>query len=154
MTLPPTIDTHAHYFPESYIKLIADHGKRCGTTVTTDSSGTRFIQVGLALRTGPITQHFFDLDHRIRTMDSIGVKMHALSLTQPMVYWADDELGLDLCIAFNDAISEAHRKYPDRFIGFAWYAQRVFPWARRPPATNAFSIEEGGIASSLAGAKR
>ena len=119
MTLPPTIDTHAHYFPESYIKLIADHGKRCGTTVTTDASGTRFIQVGLALRTGPITQHFFDLDHRIRTMDSIGVKMHALSLTQPMVYWADDQLGLDLCIAFNNAISAAHCQHPDRFIGFA-----------------------------------
>jgi aminocarboxymuconate-semialdehyde decarboxylase len=36
-----------------------------------------------------------------------------------MVYWADDELGLRLCVAFNDAVSEAHRKHPDRFIGFA-----------------------------------
>ena len=119
MTLPLTIDTHAHYFPESYLKLIADHGKRCGTTVVSDSSGTRFIQVGLALRTGPITPHFIDLDDRIRTMDAAGVGMHALSLTQPMVYWADDELGLQLCVAFNDAVSEAHRKYPERFIGFA-----------------------------------
>jgi len=119
VTLPLTIDTHAHYFPESYLKLIADHGKRCGTTVVSDSSGTRFIQVGLALRTGPITPHFIDLDDRIRTMDAAGVGMHALSLTQPMVYWADDELGLQLCVAFNDAVNEAHRKYPDRFIGFA-----------------------------------
>ena len=55
MALPLTIDTHAHYFPESYLKLIADHGQRCGTTVTTDASGARFIQVGLLLRTGPIT---------------------------------------------------------------------------------------------------
>ncbi|HEU0289192.1 MAG TPA: amidohydrolase, partial [Burkholderiales bacterium] len=90
MTLPLTIDTHAHYFPESYLKLIADHGKRCGTTIVSDSSGTRFIQVGLLLRTGPITPHFIDLDDRIRTMDAAGVGMHALSLTQPMVYWADD----------------------------------------------------------------
>jgi len=116
---PLTIDTHAHYFPESYLKLIADHGKRCGTTVVTDPSGTRFIQVGLLLRTGPITPHFYDLDDRLKTMDRTGVRMHALSLTQPMVYWADDELGLRLCIAFNDAISEAHRRHPDRFIGFA-----------------------------------
>jgi aminocarboxymuconate-semialdehyde decarboxylase len=116
---PLTIDTHAHYFPESYIKLITDHGKRCGTTVVSDASGARFIQVGLALRTGPITPHFYDLDDRIRTMDRVGLKMHALSLTQPMVYWADDELGLNLCIAFNDAVSEAHRKHPERFIGFA-----------------------------------
>ena len=52
-------------------------------------------------------------------MDRIGVRMHALSLTQPMVYWADDELGTRLCVAFNDAVSEAHRRHPDRFIGFA-----------------------------------
>jgi aminocarboxymuconate-semialdehyde decarboxylase len=87
--------------------------------VVSDASGARFIQVGLALRTGPITPHFYDLDDRIRTMDASGVAMHALSLTQPMVYWADDELGLQLAMAFNDAASEAHRRYPERFIGFA-----------------------------------
>jgi len=116
---PLTIDTHAHYFPESYLKLIADHGKRCGTTLVADPSGARFIQVGLLLRTGPITPEFYDLDDRLKTMNKTGVGMHALSLTQPMVYWADDELGLRLCVAFNDAASEAHRKHPDRFIGFA-----------------------------------
>src|SRR4026208_1633753 len=119
VALPLTIDTHAHYFPESYLKLVADHGKRCGTTVVSDASGARFIQVGLALRTGPITPHLYDLDDRLRAMDATGVGMRALSLPQPMVYWADDELGLNLCIAFNDAVSQAHRKHPDRFIGFA-----------------------------------
>jgi aminocarboxymuconate-semialdehyde decarboxylase len=118
VAIPPTIDTHAHYFPESYIKLIADQGKRCGATVTTEG-GKRFIQVGLLLRTGPITSDFYDLDDRIKAMDRMGVGMHALSLTQPMVYWADDDLGLQLCVALNDAISEAHRGHPDRFIGFA-----------------------------------
>ncbi len=115
----PTIDIHAHYFPESYIKLIAQHGKRCGTTVTTDSSGTTFIQVGLSLRTGPITSRFIDHGERLAEMDREGVTMHALSLTQPMVYWADDDLGLKLCVAFNDAISAAHLAHPERLIGFA-----------------------------------
>jgi aminocarboxymuconate-semialdehyde decarboxylase len=119
VTLPLTIDTHAHYFPESYLKLIADRGPRCGTTLSVDASGTRFIQVGLLLRTGPITSHFYDLDDRLKTMDRTGVRVHALSLTQPMVYWADDDLGAQLCIAFNDAVSDAHRRYPERFIGFA-----------------------------------
>jgi hypothetical protein len=59
VAIPPTIDTHAHYFPESYLNLIADHGKRCGTTVVNEG-GKRFIQVGLLLRTGPITSHFYD----------------------------------------------------------------------------------------------
>ncbi|HKA45787.1 MAG TPA: amidohydrolase family protein [Burkholderiales bacterium] len=119
MTLPLTIDTHAHYFPESYLKLVASRGGRCGTTVTTDASGNTFIQVGLLLRTGPITSEFYDLDDRLKTMDRTGVRMHALSLTQPMVYWADDDLGLELSAAFNDAAADAHRRHPDRFIGFA-----------------------------------
>jgi aminocarboxymuconate-semialdehyde decarboxylase len=116
---PLTIDTHAHYFPESYLKLVADDGPRCGATVVTDSSGSRFIQVGLLLRTGPITSAFFDLDERLRMMDRAGLRMHALSLTQPMVYWADDDLGHRLCVAFNDAVADAHRRHPERFIGFA-----------------------------------
>ena len=119
MAIAKTIDTHAHYFPESYINLIREHGKRVGTTVTTDDNGVTFIQVGLHLRTGPITRLFIDLDARIKDMDRRGVGMHALSLTQPMVYWAHDELATQLCVAFNDSISAAHRAHPDRFIGFA-----------------------------------
>jgi aminocarboxymuconate-semialdehyde decarboxylase len=115
----PTIDIHAHYFPERYIELIANHGHRVGATVTADAQGRRFIQVGLLLRTGPITPLFIDIDARLKEMDRQGVKIHALSLTQPMVYWADDDLGVQLCIAFNDAISAAHRQHPDRLIGFA-----------------------------------
>jgi len=117
---PPikTIDTHAHYFPQSYIDLVAKHGHRVGTTVS-ETDGAIFIQVGLNLRTGPITRAFIDLDERLKLMDAQGVGMHVLSLTQPMVYWADDDLGVQLCVAYNDAISAAHQVHPHRFIGFA-----------------------------------
>ncbi|MGZ5092856.1 MAG: amidohydrolase family protein [Burkholderiales bacterium] len=114
-----TIDIHAHYFPESYIGLIAKLGHRVGASVTSDPQGRRFIQVGLLLRTGPITPLFIDIDTRLKEMDRQGVTMHALSLTQPMVYWADDDLGMQLCIAFNDAICAAHKQHPHRLIGFA-----------------------------------
>ena len=119
MRQAPTIDTHAHYFPQSYIDLIAKHGPRGGTTVSQDASGRTFIQVGLLLRTGPITPLFIDLDARLKEMDRQGVDVHVLSLTQPMVYWADDDLGLQLCVAFNDAASAAHRQHPQRLFGFA-----------------------------------
>lgn len=119
MAQAPTIDIHAHYFPEPYIKLIADHGKRCGTTVVSDPSGARFIQVGLLLRTGPITAPFIDLGERLKEMDRQGCDVHVLSLTQPMVYWADDDLSMKLSVAFNDAVSEAHRAHPARLLGFA-----------------------------------
>ena len=119
MARPRTIDTHAHFFPQTYLDLVARHGARCGTSVVRDDKGQVFIQVGLLLRTGPIVPAFYDLDLRLAEMDREGVNVHVLSLTQPMVYWADDALGLDLCIAFNDAISEAHRKHPQRIYGFA-----------------------------------
>jgi len=114
-----TIDTHAHYFPQTYVDLIAKYGKRCGATVITDDRGLTFIQVGLLLRTGPVMREFIDLDARLKIMDRQGLGMHALSLTQPMVYWADDDLGMQLCQAFNDAVSAAHTAHPDRLIGFA-----------------------------------
>lgn len=119
MAKPFAIDTHAHFFPQDYIDLIARHGDRCGTTVVRNEHGHYFIQVGLLLRTGPIVPAFYDLDARLAEMDREGVDIHVLSLTQPMVYWADDALGLDLCVAFNDAISAAHRRHPQRLFGFA-----------------------------------
>ena len=119
MARAPAIDTHAHYFPQSYIDLIAKHGARCGTKVEKDAQGRTFILVGLLLRTGPITPLFIDIDARLEEMDRQGVKVHVLSLTQPMVYWADDDLGMQLCVAFNDAISAAHLQHPDRLLGFA-----------------------------------
>ena len=119
MASAPTIDIHAHYFPQSYIDLIAKRGHRTGTTVSQDPQGRTFIQVGLSLRTGPIVPLFIDLDARLKEMDRQGVKVHVLSLTQPMVYWADDDLGMQLSMAFNDAASDAHRKHPDRLLGFA-----------------------------------
>src|SRR5688572_20384538 len=114
----PTVDTHAHYFPQSYLDLIAKRGPRVGARVE-EVQGKTFIQVGLVLRTGPVTREFIDLDARLKEMDRQGVKVHVLSLTQPMVYWADDDLGVQLSVAFNDAISAAHRQHPERLLGFA-----------------------------------
>ena len=118
MAEAPTVDTHAHYFPQSYLDLIAKRGPRVGARVE-EVQGKTFIQVGLVLRTGPVTREFIDIDARLKEMDRQGVKVHVLSLTQPMVYWADDALALDLCIAFNDACSAAHKQHPDRLFGFA-----------------------------------
>ncbi|MFZ1059469.1 MAG: amidohydrolase family protein, partial [Candidatus Rokuibacteriota bacterium] len=60
-----------------------------------------------------------DLPARLRSMDRQGVEVQALSLTIPMVYWADGAAGHRLARAFNDAASEAHTAHPDRFVGCA-----------------------------------
>ena len=43
--------------------------------------------------TGPAGPLYVDLDARLEAMNGQGVAVHAMSLSQPMSYWADRELG-------------------------------------------------------------
>ena len=68
---------------------------------------------------GPIGSKFVGLDERVQAMDEQGVTAQALSLTQPMVYWASGDLSRRLSAAFNDALAAAHEAYPNRLFGLA-----------------------------------
>jgi aminocarboxymuconate-semialdehyde decarboxylase len=71
------------------------------------------------LPTGPVGPLFVDLDQRLAAMDGQGVAVHALSLSQPMDYWAGRELGARLAAVYNDALARAHERAPTRFVGLA-----------------------------------
>jgi aminocarboxymuconate-semialdehyde decarboxylase len=115
---PDAIDVHAHFFPERYLDLMARDGAPFGARVDrADPKGP--VIVLKESRTLPLEATYWDLDRRRRAMDRAGVAVHALSLTSPMVYWADGDLGTRLAAAVNDAMSEAHRAFPDRFVGCA-----------------------------------
>jgi aminocarboxymuconate-semialdehyde decarboxylase len=118
VTTPPSIDIHAHFFPEAYLKLIAEEGGRFELRLSRSDPKGPVIQIG-PLRVGPLRSAFSDLDVRRKEMDRQGVRVHALSLTYPMVYWADGDLGLRLARAMNDALAQAHTAFPDRFVGLA-----------------------------------
>ena len=112
------IDIHAHYFPERYLELIDRAGAPFGASVDrSDPKGPSIAMRGS--RTPPLDATYWDLDRRRRVMDRQGVAVHALSLTVPMVYFAEGELGQRLAEAVNDSMSEAHRAFPDRFVGCA-----------------------------------
>jgi aminocarboxymuconate-semialdehyde decarboxylase len=111
------IDTHAHYYPRKYLDLLAQEGCTCGACVHEDPSGP-VIDVG-PLHAGPLAARFIDLDLRIADMDAQGVAVQALSLTQPMVYFAPPALARRLSAAFNDALVEAHERFPRRLYGLA-----------------------------------
>jgi aminocarboxymuconate-semialdehyde decarboxylase len=111
------IDIHAHYFAASYLDLVAREGAAYGAEFL-DLNGTRALKVG-ALFTGPISPHFVDLDLRIAAMDQQGVSAQALSLTQPMVYWANEAFSEKLSVTYNDALSEAAALHPGRLYGLA-----------------------------------
>jgi aminocarboxymuconate-semialdehyde decarboxylase len=118
VTPPPVVDVHAHFYPEAYLRLIEREGGPFAAGVSWADPAGPVIEIG-ARRIGPLRRAFIDLDRRRREMDRQGVGVHALSLTLPMVYWADGPFGLRLARAVNDALVEAHTAFPDRFVGLA-----------------------------------
>jgi aminocarboxymuconate-semialdehyde decarboxylase len=113
----PTIDIHAHFVPEEYLRLIEAEGEPYGVSLRPGPNGPMIVVGQVAI--GPITAHYHDLDLRLKAMDAEGVAIHALSLMPPMVYWAEGALGLRAAKIVNDALAEAARAHPDRFIGLA-----------------------------------
>lgn len=111
------IDTHAHWFPADYVKLIERDGPRNGATLERSPDGyTVFVTDKMRQVFNP---PMIELDLRLAAMDRAGVDVHALSLTSPMVYWAPGEFSLVLSQAYNDSASQAHQKHPGRFVGMA-----------------------------------
>jgi aminocarboxymuconate-semialdehyde decarboxylase len=117
VTLPPAIDIHSHFFPERFIKLIEDAAARTGARIERSARGPAIVLAHGG--TPPLEPRFYDPDARIKDMNRKGIGVQALSLTAPMVYWADADFGRRLAIAFNNAVAEAHRAFPDRFVGCA-----------------------------------
>src|SRR5712664_3063613 len=112
------IDVHAHYFPQSFLDLVAKHGPSHGFEYKmVEGKGPQFKHGHLM--TGPVGAKFVDLDARLAVMDEQGVEVHAMSLSQPMGYWADGELAQRISETYNDALARAHERHPTRLVGLA-----------------------------------
>jgi aminocarboxymuconate-semialdehyde decarboxylase len=117
------VDIHAHYFPEAYLNIFNEDGKRFGAESHITSNGFYFKVPERIGVTSPgagnalLATKFIDLKQRVADMDQQGIGVQALSLTAPMVYWGDVELDHKLARAWNDAASAAHLAYPTRFVG-------------------------------------
>src|SRR5436190_21631293 len=112
----PTIDIHAHWYPEDWLRLFEKDGPKEGARLERTAKG-------YTVRTERITNAFDDefvsLELRLQGMRRQGVDLQALSLTTPMVNWASPGLGLALAQAYNDAAAAAHAKHPKRLLGLA-----------------------------------
>jgi aminocarboxymuconate-semialdehyde decarboxylase len=111
-----TVDIHAHWYPREWLTLFEQDGPKEDAALERSAGGYRIKARHI---TNAFDERFVELDLRLRRMDEIGVDVHALSLTTPMVYWGSPALGLALSQAFNDAASAAHRQHPRRFVGLA-----------------------------------
>ena len=111
------VDIHAHYYPETYLALLQEHGYPAGTVYSNadaalpDETGARTYKVH--------DRAFTDVDLRIAAMDAQGIDVHALSLPPPYVFARSPTLLAQIARTFNDAASAAHRAYPDRLVGLA-----------------------------------
>lgn len=123
------VDVHAHWYPKAFLDLLAKEGSAHGLEWRDTERGPQFkIR---SVTTGPAGPRFVDLDARLNAMDEQGVDVHALSLTQPMVYWAGRELGMRLSAVYNDEVARAHEKSPQRFVGLATLPMHEPDLARR-----------------------
>jgi aminocarboxymuconate-semialdehyde decarboxylase len=112
------IDTHAHFYPESYLRLIEQEGKASGAELRRIEGQGPALKVG-EIVTQPLIARFTDIDARIAAMDEQGVAVHLMSLSLPMVYWAERALSHKLSAAYNDAAAEAHARFPTRLFSLA-----------------------------------
>jgi aminocarboxymuconate-semialdehyde decarboxylase len=109
------IDIHAHFFPQTYLDVIAQGGARFDTSYKI-ANGRFSIHSPLSSNAAPLS--VVDVKARIAEMDRQGVTMQAISLTGPMAYMGDTDFNHRLARAWNDGASAAHQAYPDRLVAF------------------------------------
>jgi aminocarboxymuconate-semialdehyde decarboxylase len=111
------IDVHAHWYPPEWLALMEKEGDANGAKMSRNPRGQLVATIpGLSV---VFQDQYTNIKTRLESMDKAGVAMHALSLTQPMAFWAPPAFGLKLCQTYNDACDALHAQYPDRFVGLA-----------------------------------
>jgi len=109
------IDIHAHFFPQSYLDVLAEEGPRFDVEYRAAEEGF-YIKTEARFQ-GPLPYRIVDLKERIADMDAQGTAVQAMSLTGPMAYWGDEKVSHKLARAWNDAASAAHVQFPTRLVG-------------------------------------
>jgi aminocarboxymuconate-semialdehyde decarboxylase len=119
MTDTRTIDTHTHVLTEETIALLNKEVPKVPVTLEPiDADNTILTVGGVAYR--PYPRGGFDLAHRLRDMDAVGVDVHVLSAT-PQTYMYNQEAAVAVAASMiqNDQMAAHIAAHPDRFMGIA-----------------------------------
>ena len=112
-----SLDLHAHWFPQSWVDLLVKEGAGNGGKMSKTEKGHWQIDIeGVALKS-VFRPDMIDPAIMLKSMDGAKVDARAMSLTNPMVYWAPPAFGLKLAQTWNEASSAVCQKHPGRFIG-------------------------------------
>ena len=81
MSAPLAIDIHAHFFPESFLRVVETDGARFGGSVDRSNPRGPVLAAGGA-RTPPLDPTYYDVDRRVRAMDRVGVAHAVMRVPQ------------------------------------------------------------------------
>lgn len=114
--MPPVIDAHAHFLPESLVSALRSRSDAPDIRREPDG-GESF---GIYRTRMPYGRTYDALDARLSQMEELGVDRQILSL--PGLFGIDSRpapQALPLVRAFNDGIADLVRQHPERFSGIA-----------------------------------
>jgi aminocarboxymuconate-semialdehyde decarboxylase len=110
------IDFHSHYYPIKYLKWLEN--RKVWPSVTCDGSGRIILVIGKGHRV-IINDSFYNVKKHIRKMESCGINLTVLSLSNPWVDFEESEKAVTLSRLVNKEIADAVEQYPDKLIGLA-----------------------------------
>lgn len=115
------IDIHTHVMIKDAFKEVKKKFPHAfkAPKIICDAKGESYLLINGEV-TGPITKQLYDVEERIKDMDSEGVDMQVLSVVPfTFFYDLDPEMSSAIARAQNTALSKISEKYPERFIGLA-----------------------------------
>ncbi len=112
------IDAHTHFFPKAFLTEIGRRGAAFQMETRTSANGeVELIMKGVP---HPPLKAFHDVDEHFQHMTRNKIDAHVVwQSSRPNVFWADAQLGLDLCQIINDEYADLEANYPGKFYGIA-----------------------------------
>ena len=118
--MPPVVNVHTHFQPESVLALVAPYGIEMTTGPDGKSWYFRSGAVEYLLPTGSSKFWGAGLGDQIGEMDSAGIDVNVLQ-PSPMIfsYHLPADVGAAFSSAFNDEVARSIDQHPTRFWGSA-----------------------------------
>jgi len=111
------IDPHAHWYPHEFIALLDREAAANGGKMERNEKGVPVFSLPGVSPASAMPPLMVRPDLVMQEMDKRGIHTFVLSLTNPMVYWAQPAFGEKLAQTWNDASSAVCLKHPGRFVG-------------------------------------
>lgn len=117
MTPDPIIDIHTHFIPPAFVAE-ARAGRALDRIIVERRDSAEWLVHPQGYRY-PLSPEFFDVEAKLRQMDSLGIDVSVLSLTPTLFfYWLDAAAAGDFCRRANDSLA-AFVGQSDRLHGMA-----------------------------------